>query len=80
MKTSKILAGATSVFSSLYLASAAFAAPATTGDAEGLLENVGGTGQTDLMTLIYNLINWAIGIAALVCAKAYHAGAVPEDA
>ncbi len=66
MKTSKILAGATSVFSSLYLASATFAGT-TIGDAEELLGDVGGSSQADLMTLIYNLINWAIGIAALVC-------------
>ncbi len=65
MKTPKILAGATSIFSGLYLASAAFAG--ATSDAEGLIQNIGGTGKADLMTLIYSLINWAIGIAALVC-------------
>lgn len=66
MKTPKILAGATSVMSGLYLASAAFAGT-TSSDATSLLGQVGGTGQADLMTLIYSLINWAIGIAALIC-------------
>ena len=63
MKASKILAGVTSTFSGLYLASAAYAQ-----DASSYLDQInGGVGDTDLMTLIYSLINWAIGIAALIC-------------
>lgn len=61
MKTAKILATVTSVTSGLYFASTALAAGAT--DYIGNITTVNG----DLMTLIYSLINWAIGIAALVC-------------
>ena len=63
MKTSKILAGVTSVFSGLYLASATYAQ-----DASSYLNEItsGVQGKT-LEQLIYSLINWAIGIAALVC-------------
>lgn len=64
MKTTKTLATAASVVSGLFLTSAAYAQ--TT--AEGYLDKItGGTGQSDLMTMIYGIINWAIGIAALVC-------------
>jgi len=64
MKTSTKLATAASVVSGLFLTSAAYAQ--TT--AEGYLDKItGGTGQSDLMTMIYGIINWAIGIAALVC-------------
>ena len=63
MKTSKILAGATSIFSGLYLASATFAQ-----DASSYLDGItGGVQGKSLDQLIYSLINWAIGIAALVC-------------
>ena len=49
MKASKILAGVTSTFSGLYLASAAYAQ-----DASSYLDQInGGVGDTDLMTLIY---------------------------
>jgi len=64
MKTSKILATASSVVSGLFLTSVAYAQET---DPLGFLGNIGGTGQGDLMTLIYSIINWAIGIAALVC-------------
>ncbi len=62
MKTTKILATASSVFSGLFLTSAAYAQSAN--DYLGKI-TVGKDG--DLMTLIYSLINWSIGIAALVC-------------
>lgn len=62
-KTSKILATASSVVSGFFLTSAAFA-----DTAETYLSKINsGTGQGDLMTLIYGVINWAIGIAALIC-------------
>ena len=65
MKTSKILAGAASVFSGLYLASATYAQAQS---ATSYLDSITGgvQGQT-LESLIYSLINWSIGIAALVC-------------
>jgi hypothetical protein len=63
MKASKILAGVSSAFSGLFLASAAYAESATS-----YLDGIkGGVTNTDLMSLIYSLINWAIGIAALIC-------------
>ncbi len=62
MKTSKILAAVSSVTSGLFLTSAAFA-----DSASSYLSNINGGVQTNLMDLIYSLINWAIGIAALVC-------------
>jgi hypothetical protein len=63
MKTPKILTTAASVVSGLFLTSAAYAQTAET----YLGKINGGTGQNDLMTLIYGVINWAIGIAALLC-------------
>jgi hypothetical protein len=64
MKITKILATASSVVSGLYLTSAAYAQSATSA-----LEGIGGVAgdNTKLMSLINDLINWAIGIAALVC-------------
>jgi len=47
----------------LFVTSAAYAQTAET----YLGKITGGTGQNDLMTLIYGVINWAIGIAALLC-------------
>ena len=61
MKTSKILATASSVFSGLFVASGAFAQSASS-----YLDGIDTVGK-DLMPLIYDLINWAIGIAALIC-------------
>jgi len=63
MKTTKILATASSVVSGLFLTSAAYAQSVD----QYLNKITEGTNQTDLMTLVYNLINWAIGIAALIC-------------
>jgi len=66
MKTSKILAGVTSAVSGLYLASATYAAESPFKYLDDI--EAGGTGvSTPLPTLINGLINWAIGIAALVC-------------
>ena len=65
MKLSKALAGISSVGSSLYLASATFA---QSGKADEYLGKVTeGKQGVDLMDFITGLINWAIGIAALVC-------------
>lgn len=65
-KSTKILATASSVVSGLFLASATYA-----GDADTYLSNLvgkgNGTTNTDLMQMIYSIINWAVGIAALIC-------------
>lgn len=65
-KSTKILASASSVISGLFLASATYA-----NDADTYINNLvgqgAGTTNNDLMTMIYSLINWAVGIAALVC-------------
>ncbi len=65
-KSTKILATASSVISGLFLASATYA-----GDADTYLNNLvgkgNGTTNTDLMQMIYSIINWAVGIAALIC-------------
>jgi formate-dependent nitrite reductase membrane component NrfD len=65
-KSTKILATASSVVSGLFLASATYA-----GDADTYLANLvgkgNGTTNTDLMAMIYSIINWAVGIAALIC-------------
>ncbi|HAM96684.1 MAG: hypothetical protein UR96_C0019G0010 [candidate division WS6 bacterium GW2011_GWC1_36_11] len=64
MKTPKILTTAASVVSGMFLTSTAYAADT----ADTYLSKItSGTGQGDLMTLIYGIINWAIGIAALLC-------------
>ncbi|MBP8979428.1 hypothetical protein KBG23_03045 [Candidatus Dojkabacteria bacterium] len=66
MKLSKALAGISSVGSSFYLASAVFAQE--TKSAQEYISGITkGPGDTDLMAFITRLINWAIGIAALVC-------------
>ena len=65
MKTSRVLATITSAASGLYLASGAFAASSASDYLDNINEGV--DNGTDLMDLIYSLINWAIGIAALVC-------------
>jgi len=64
MKTTKILATASSVVSGLFLTAAAYAQE---NDPLNFIGNIGGTNQSDLMTLIYGVINWAVGIAALIC-------------
>lgn len=66
MKTTKTLATAASVVSGLFLASATYADDANT-YINALISKGTGTSQTDLMQLIYGIINWAVGIAALVC-------------
>jgi cytochrome bd-type quinol oxidase subunit 2 len=63
MRLAKALAGISSVGSSLYLASATFADP---GDASSIIGEVK-TVNKELMPFIKDIINWAIGIAALVC-------------
>jgi heme O synthase-like polyprenyltransferase len=64
MKTTKTLATAASVVSGLFLTSTVSAATSV----DTYLNSInGGTGQTDLMSMIYGIINWAIGIAALLC-------------
>jgi heme O synthase-like polyprenyltransferase len=64
MKITTKLATAASVVSSMFLTSTVYAADS----AETYLSKItGGTTQGDLMTLIYGIINWAIGIAALLC-------------
>lgn len=63
MKTPKIFTTAASVVSGLFVTSAAYAQSADT----YLGKINSGTTQGDLMTLIYGVINWAIGIAALLC-------------
>jgi hypothetical protein len=64
MKTTKTLATAASVVSGLFLTSTVYAADSV----DTYLNSInGGTGQTDLMSMIYGIINWAIGIAALLC-------------
>ena len=63
MKTLKVLAVASSVASGFFLATATYAQ-----NASSYLDNLTSVGvKGDLMTLIYSIINWAIGIAALVC-------------
>ena len=61
MKTTKILASASSVFSGLFLASAAYAQSASS-----VLDPINGGVKTPVMDLVYRLINYAIGIVALV--------------
>lgn len=62
MKTTKILAAASSVFSGLFLASAAYAQSASS-----ILTPITGGVNTPIMDLVYRLINYAIGLAALIC-------------
>jgi len=64
MKTSKILAAVSSVSMGMLTASSAYAVDSS--NPLGLISNVQGT-NTELMTLVTNLINWAVGLAALVC-------------
>ncbi|HHX99558.1 TPA: hypothetical protein GX533_02700 [Candidatus Dojkabacteria bacterium] len=66
MKLSKAIAGISSIGSSLYLASATFAQTGAD-DALSYIDDIHTTGERDLMQFVRNLINWAIGIAALVC-------------
>jgi len=63
MKTSKTLATAASVVSGLFLTSAAYAQATV----ETYLAPLDAGKDGTLLDLISNLINWAIGIAALVC-------------
>lgn len=60
MKTSKILATVSSVTTGLFLTSAAYAQ-------SSVLDPINGGVETPLMDMVYRLINYAIGLAALVC-------------
>jgi hypothetical protein len=60
----KVAAGASSVVSGLYLAAANFA---QTNSPTAYLEKIQtGTGDATLEVMIFRLINWAIGIAAVL--------------
>lgn len=63
-KIQTIAAALATTASTLFMAPAAYAA----GEATGWLDSLAGAGVSeDLPSLITRLINWAIGIAALIC-------------
>lgn len=65
MKTSKILATVTSIASGLFAASSAYA-QTTSSDPLSFITGIQ-TSNQQLMPLVTSLINWAVGLAALVC-------------
>ncbi len=64
MKAPKILATVSSIASGLFLTSSAYAA--NNADPLGFITGIQ-TSDQKLMPLATNLINWAVGLAALVC-------------